>query len=193
MLLWDNWGDERGCDEGHWHAHTRGLPWGLPEVVKTVQQVHCSWKRLLRRGLEFNACTLNKRSPYEKVWKLIQSYLPIPPLRKDMAQGQFLSGIKQLSIQSFPSPRLFASPRLKNLVCPTSLPIAGGRIIGFIPFPSVLVLCEMQSVSSRIWTRVAVSISYDDNHYTMGHLQNLFNDPHTSSDGGLSLKAIKKN
>ena len=29
------------------------------------------------------------------------------------------------------------------------LPIAGGRIIGFIPFPRVLVLCEMQSVSSR--------------------------------------------
>ena len=24
----------------------------------------------------------------------------------------------------------------------------------------------MQSVSSRIWTRVAVSISYDDNDYT---------------------------
>ena len=39
-------------------------------------------------------------------------------------------------------------------------------IIGFIPFPRVLVLCEMQSVFSRIWTRVAVSISYDDNHYT---------------------------
>ena len=48
------------------------------------------------------------------------------------------------------------------------LPIAGGRIIGFIPFPRVLVLCEMQSVSSRIWTRVAVSNSYDDNHYTTG-------------------------
>ena len=30
------------------------------------------------------------------------------------------------------------------------LPIAGGRIIGFIPFPRVLVLYEMQSVSSRI-------------------------------------------
>ena len=26
----------------------------------------------------------------------------------------------------------------------------------------------MQSVSSRIWTHVAVSISYDDNHYTTG-------------------------
>ena len=47
------------------------------------------------------------------------------------------------------------------------LPIAGGRIIGFIAFPRVLVLCEMQSVFSRIWTRVAVSISYDDNNYTI--------------------------
>ena len=46
------------------------------------------------------------------------------------------------------------------------LPIAGGRIIGFIFFPRVLVLYDMQSVSSRISTRVAVSISYDDNHYT---------------------------
>ena len=26
----------------------------------------------------------------------------------------------------------------------------------------------MQSVSSRFWTRVAVSISYDNNHYTKG-------------------------
>ena len=46
--------------------------------------------------------------------------------------------------------------------------IAGERIIGFIPFPRVLVLREMQSVSSRFWTHVAVSISYDDNHYTTG-------------------------
>ena len=58
---------------------------------------------------------------------------------------------------------------------PYYLPIAGGRIIGFIPFPRVLVLCEMQSVSSRIWIRVA-----DDNHYTTGindnseHLQSTY-------------------
>ena len=31
-------------------------------------------------------------------------------------------------------------------------------------------LCERQLVSSRIWTRVVVSISYDDNHYTTGTL-----------------------
>ena len=50
---------------------------------------------------------------------------------------------------------------------PYYLPIAGGRITGFIPFPRVLGLCEMQSLSSKIWTHVAVSISYDDNHDTM--------------------------
>ena len=44
LSLWDNWGDERGCDEGHWHAHTRELAWSLPEVVGTVQ-VHCSRRR----------------------------------------------------------------------------------------------------------------------------------------------------
>ena len=55
----------RGCNESHWHAHTRGLRWGLREVVGTVQQVHCSRKRLLSRGLEFHVCTINK-SAYTK-------------------------------------------------------------------------------------------------------------------------------
>ena len=32
----------------------------------------------------------------------------------------------------------------------------------------VLVLREMHLVLSRIWTRVTVSISNDDNHYNMG-------------------------
>ena len=84
-----------------------------------------------------------------------------------MTQGQFFKqSLTGLNFLNFLSPRLVASQRLKNLVCPTILPIAGGRIIGFIPFPRILVQCEMQSISSRIWTRVAVSISYDDNHYT---------------------------
>ena len=71
MSLWDNWGDERGCDEGHWHAHTRGIPWGLSEVVGMVQQVHCSQRRLLRKGIEFHVCTINKSAHTKKVWKLI--------------------------------------------------------------------------------------------------------------------------
>ena len=32
----------------------------------------------------------------------------------------------------------------------------------------------MQSVSSRIWIRVAVFISYDDNHYTSGISSSMF-------------------
>ena len=32
-----------------WHAPTRGLPWGLPEVFGAVEQVHCSRRRILRR------------------------------------------------------------------------------------------------------------------------------------------------
>ena len=63
---WNNWGDERGCDEGHCYARTRGLPWGLPEVVRTVQQVHCSLRGLLRRGLEFHVSTINKSAHTKK-------------------------------------------------------------------------------------------------------------------------------
>ena len=55
-----------GCDEAHWHTHTRGLPWGLPAVVRTVQQVHCSRMRLLRRGLEFHECTVMSVVPIRK-------------------------------------------------------------------------------------------------------------------------------
>ena len=37
----------------------------------TVQQVHCSRRRLLWRGLEFHVCTINNRHHTKKVWKLI--------------------------------------------------------------------------------------------------------------------------
>ena len=71
LSLWDNWGGERVCNEGHWHTHTRGLPWVFPEVVGTIEQVHCSRRRLLRRWLKFRACTINKSAHTKKVWKLI--------------------------------------------------------------------------------------------------------------------------
>ena len=79
LSLWDNWGDERGYDEGHWHAYTRGLPWVLSEFVGMLQQMHCSRRRLLRRGLEFHVCIINKSAHTKKVWKLIvwSSYIRI--------------------------------------------------------------------------------------------------------------------
>ena len=71
LSLWDNWGDERGCGEAHWLTHTRGLPWGLPEVVRMVQQVHCIRRRLLRRGVEFHVCTINKSAHTKKSGNLL--------------------------------------------------------------------------------------------------------------------------
>ena len=59
-----------GSDEGHWHAHTRGFPWGLPEVVGTVQQVHCSRRRFLWTGLEFHLCTIYKSAHTKKLGNL---------------------------------------------------------------------------------------------------------------------------
>ena len=45
---------------------TQELPWGLPEVVGMVQQVHCSPRRLLRKGLEFQVCSINKSAHTKK-------------------------------------------------------------------------------------------------------------------------------
>ena len=89
-------------------------------------------------------------------------YLPTPPLGQDMTQGHFF----KRSLIGLNSECSFT--KAKELSLSYYLPIAGGRIIGFIPFLRVLVLCEMQIAWFRIWTRVAVSISYDDNHYTTG-------------------------
>ena len=41
---------------------------GPREVVGTVQQVHCSRRRLLWRGLEFHVCIINKSAYTKKVW-----------------------------------------------------------------------------------------------------------------------------
>ena len=93
------------------------------------------------------------------------------PLRSGRiwTQGQFLKrSLRGFEFQSFPSPRTSCLTKAEKPSLSFYLPIAGGRIIGFIPFPRVLVLCEMQSVSSRIWTRITVSISCDDNHDTTG-------------------------
>ena len=96
------------------------------------------------------------------------SYLPNPSARA----GHDARSIFKRSLTGFNSEFSFSKTSCLTKAEEPSLsyylPIAGGRIIGFIPFPRVLVLCEMQSVLSRIWTRVAVFISYDDNNYTTG-------------------------
>ena len=62
------WDDKKDCDEAHWHAHTRRPPWvvTVEQVVRTVEQVNCSRRRLLRRGLKFHECNINKSSHPKK-------------------------------------------------------------------------------------------------------------------------------
>ena len=96
------------------------------------------------------------------------SYLPNPSARA----GYDTRSILKRSFTGLNSEFSFSSTscltKAEEPSLPYYLPIAGGRINGFILFPRVLVLCEIQSVRSRIWTRVAVSTSCDDNHYTTG-------------------------
>ena len=85
-----------------------------------------------------------------------------------MTQGQIFKRILTGLNSEFSFSETSCLTKAEELSLSYHLPIAGGRIIGLIPFPRVVVLCEMQSVSSRIWTRIVVSNSYDDNHYTTG-------------------------
>ena len=43
LSLWDNWGDERGCDEGHWHAHTGGLRWAFQKLLERYNKCIAAW------------------------------------------------------------------------------------------------------------------------------------------------------
>ena len=54
--------------------------------------------------------------------------------------------------------------RVKEYILLYYLSIAGVKVRGFIPFPSILALCEMQAAPFKIWTQVTVSLSYDDNY-----------------------------
>ena len=80
-------------------------------------------------------------------------------------QNQFPQQFKnKFWIQNLFSTWLVAILRFKS---PIILLIARGRIVGFMPFPRVLALCETKTALSKIWTLVAESTSYDNNHYTI--------------------------
>ena len=115
LSLWDNWGDERGCDEGQWHAHTKGFPRGLPEVVGTVEEVYYSRKRLPRRGLEFHVCTINKSVHTKKVWKLIVCTTYIISAGKQFLLIMFINELKLILLHSVKSSKYFLFNSINHL------------------------------------------------------------------------------
>ena len=56
--------------------------------------------------------------------------------------------------------------KTKEISLPYYLPIAGGRIIGFIPLQGVLVLCNQPRPGFELVS--LCPLFYDDNHYTAG-------------------------
>ena len=98
--------------------------------------------------------------------------LPTSVLELDVTPGQFLEDFNKIHFRVFSFPRLVAIPRLKSLGC-TSIHSqlgGGGGIIGSIPFPMVLALCEIRTASSRILKSATMSISNDDNYCTTGSI-----------------------
>ena len=55
-----------------WRSFARSHKMTSMGPSRMVQQVYCNRRRLLRRRLEFDVCTINKSANTKKVWKLIQ-------------------------------------------------------------------------------------------------------------------------
>ena len=85
-----------------------------------------------------------------KLQNEIDPIYPTPPLGQDVTQGKFFKRSLTGLNSEFSFPRTSCLTKAEEPSLSYYLPLAGGRIIGFIPFPRVSVLCEMQSVSSRI-------------------------------------------
>ena len=73
-------------------------------------------------------------------------YLPIPSAQAGWHKVNFFKrGLTGLNSE-FSFSKTSCRPKAEEPCLPYYYPITGGRIIGFIPFPRVLMLCEMQSV-----------------------------------------------
>ena len=91
-------------------------------------------------------------------------YIYLTPLHEqDMTQGQVFKQNLTGFISEFSFSESGYHTKIKEPNLPYYLPIAGGRIVGFIPFLRVLALREKPTASFRIWTLFTMSISYDNN------------------------------
>ena len=65
LSLWDNCGGERGCDEGHWHSHTRGLAWAFQKLLERYNKCITAGGDYFKGNLSFIYALLIKVT-YEK-------------------------------------------------------------------------------------------------------------------------------
>ena len=166
-------------------GHGCNLNSNASNIVVCIYQPLCTGKRWHKINFweEFNSFEFSFPSPTEK--PSLPYYLPIAGGRiiEFIPFPKLLALCEMLSASSRIWTHLMMSISFSKTGCITKAeepslhyysPIARGKIIGFVHLGKVWVLCEMQSALSRIWTQVAVSISYDNNHHTMGTFRNSF-------------------
>ncbi len=114
------------------------------------------WTLLLPNMLAKNVSNMTKWFKEMKN-RWLHIYPTPPPHAGCNTSLIFLSGVQLVWIQSFPSSRPVAILKLMSSVYPTIYPLLEGGIVGFIPSPRVLALCEMQTWLGR---RVNINIRY---------------------------------
>ena len=104
------------------------------------------------------------KTPVSATIYLSLSIYPTSPKEQDTTQGHsFKQSLTGLNSEFF-SLRLVAISRPKSLVCPL-FTHNWGENSWIHTFPKGISTMWNANSSSRIWTRVAMSPSYNDNHY----------------------------
>ena len=146
-------------------SSTPTLYWKIRWISKPISQVNCSGLKIKSSGM---LTTKTERAHWYRRVRItvVCIYQPLCTGRM-WHKVNFYVEFNRFEFRVF----LLLNGCLtkeKEPSLPYYLPIAEGRITGFMPFPRLLVLCEIQSALSRIWTRDVESIFFDYNHYTTG-------------------------
>ena len=146
----------------------------IPKIQKIVldasllntQHYKVKWSNLGQRS---NAIPKPRCSSYWKGSLQIALNYGLPIIYQNPPHGQMGYKVNKRSLTGLNSEFSFFRTgchiQVKEPYLHYYLSIAGGRIVGFIPFQRVLALGEMQIASSRSWTHFAVFISYHGKHY----------------------------
>ena len=140
---------------------------GRVQALATTGSRKKIWEEVLSLSICLSISQLTSNcGPFSRMKREIYFYKEVFHLIIEVVNHLWLFfaciSMRVYNIQSFPSPRPDAIPKLKIPVCPTIyLKLFNGkRIIGFIPFPRAIVLCKKQSHICKVFTKEIVSKFY---------------------------------
>ena len=128
------------------------------------------WRKQKLRINNENTLSQKEKTTNKYVSSVLNQKYVLPNLSatNKMWNSHFLAVFQLTHLNSeFSSSYTNCHIKVRELSLLYYLPITGRRIVGFIHFLRVLVLCEIETALSKIWTWVAIANFYDANHYTM--------------------------